>query len=78
MSKKKKSYLYIPAVAISLVILIFVLKLILNAPFRSGLPDITDLQGIPAPLSEQISEAFRKAHKKPSSDNIGALGMVYH
>jgi len=78
MSKKKKSYLYIPAVAISLVILIFVLKLILNAPFRSGLPDIPDLQGSPAPLSEQISEAFRKAHKKPSSDNLGRLGMVYH
>lgn len=78
MRNKRKSYLFIPIGAICLAILIFALKLILDTPFRSGLPDIPDLQGIHAPLSEQISEAFKKAHKKPSSDNIGSLGMVYH
>lgn len=78
MSGKNKRILIIAGGIIGLLAIMFVIKYIVDQPYRSKLPDIPDLQGNPAPLSEQIIKASSKAHRNPSAENIGNLGMIYH
>lgn len=78
MNKKAKRFLFITGGAICVAILVFALKLLLDLPYRFKLPEMPDLQGSPLPLIEQISKASEKAHKNPSSDNLGLLAMAYH
>lgn len=78
MNKKRKRFLYISGGAICLAISVFVLKLILESPYRTQLPAYPDFQTLSASLQEQISVAGNKAYRNPSADNLGMLGMVYH
>ena len=78
MNGKKKRILIIASGIICLAILILVINFVVDLPYRSKLPDVPDLQGSPAPLTEQILQASKKAHRNPSADNMGELGMIYH
>ena len=78
MNKKKKSILMVTGGIICLAIIVLILKFIIDLPYRSKLPDIPDLKGSSAPLTEQILSASIKAHRNPSADNMGKLGMIYH
>ena len=78
MDKKRKTVLYIAGGAIGLIIIVLGLKFILNSQFSSQIPEIPDSQILSQPVKEQISDALEKAHRKPSADNLGMLGMVYH
>jgi tetratricopeptide (TPR) repeat protein len=78
MIRKRRRILYIISSIVLLAALFLVLKIITDIPVRSELPDIPDLQGDPATLSEQIHSASKKAHLNPTADNLGMLGMVYH
>ena len=60
------------------VLLILVVKLLLDLPYRSNLPALPDLQLATDSLREQVKSASRKAYLNPSSDNMGMLGMIYH
>ena len=79
MNGKKKRILRIAGGGIfCLVVIAFIIKFVIDQPYRSKLPEIPDLQGNPASLSEQIIKASSKAHWNPSADNMGELGMIYH
>ena len=78
MNKKRKRILIFTASILCLVILFFFVKLLFDSPYKSKLPDLPDLSTGSIFLKEQISDADRKAHGKPSADNLGDLGMVYH
>jgi tetratricopeptide (TPR) repeat protein len=76
---KRRKYIFILTVSIiCIAVLITILKFASGYQYRSILPDLPDLQGSPAVLTDQITEASKKAHRNPSSDNLGRLGMVYH
>ncbi len=78
MIKKKKRILIVTGGIICIAILVFILKFVIDLPYRSKLPDIPDLSSSSALLTEQILSASLKAHRNPSADNMGELGMIYH
>src|SRR5674476_618680 len=71
MSGKKKRIITIAGGIICLAVLVLVINFVVDLPYRSKLPDVPDLKGSPAPLTEQILDASIKAHRNPSADNIG-------
>lgn len=78
MDKNRKAVLYIAGGAIGLIIIALLLKFIINSQYRSQIPEISDFNSLSQPVQEQISDALKKARRKPSADNLGMLGMVYH
>jgi tetratricopeptide (TPR) repeat protein len=73
----KKIYkILLASVAAALVLIL--LDLILRFQYRKGIPDLPELNNIPAQVKDQIKVASRKAHFNPSAYNLGILGMVYH
>jgi tetratricopeptide (TPR) repeat protein len=78
MDKNRKAVLYIAGGAIGLIIIALLLKFIINCQYRSQIPEISNFNSLSQPVQEQISDALKQAHRKPSADNLGMLGMVYH
>lgn len=78
MNKKRKIILYISGLAVCLAVSVFAVKFILDAPYRSKLPEYPDSGNISKTLKNQISDAGLKAYLNPTVDNLGELGMVYH
>lgn len=78
MNKKGKFSLYIAGAAIGLVMLFFVAKSLFTSPVSREIPKISDTTNLSKPVQEQISQAFKLAYRKPSAENLGMLGMVYH
>lgn len=75
----KKTILYIAAAIIALGVLGFSLgKVIVRNQCRSKIPVVSESEILTNPVKEQISEAIEIARKKPNSQNLGNLGMVYH
>ena len=60
-----------------MLIFLFV-KFLIDNGYRTQLPQPPDMQSLSIRLKEQLSDAFKKANHKPTSNNIGTLGMVYH
>jgi len=54
------------------------LRFIIPSQFLSRIPEIPDSVTLSQPVQEQISDALEEARRKPSADNLGMLGMVYH
>jgi len=59
-------------------VLIFVLRSIINNQYSSKIPELPESLSLSAPVKIQISDALVKAHRSPSAENLGMLGMVYH
>ncbi len=59
-------------------VLIFVLRSIINNQYSSKIPELPESLSLSVPVKMQISDALAKAHRFPSTENIGMLGMVYH
>ncbi len=78
MSKKRKSILYILVTVIGLIIIIFAAKFFIINPVSREIPKISENTNLSQPVKEQISEAFKKAYRNPTAENLGMLGMVYH
>ena len=78
MDKKGKSVLYILVGILGLLIIVFLGRFILNDKIINDIPEIPNISNLPKPVQEQITEAFLKAQHKPSAENLGILGMVYH
>ena len=74
MHKKRKTVLFI----IGGVILLLLVRVLLDIPYRSNIPPITDLQSVTDSLKIQLTTASKKAYRNPTADNLGMLGMVYH
>jgi tetratricopeptide (TPR) repeat protein len=77
MNNKRKLVIYI-AGAIGLILLILIIKFVFTSSSGSEIPEISNSQTLSIPVKEQISEAYKKARRKPTSENLGMLGMVYH
>jgi tetratricopeptide (TPR) repeat protein len=77
MDKKRKSVIF-SAGAIGLITLILALKFFFTSGSGSEIPEISNSQTLSIPVKEQIAEAYKKARRKPTSENLGMLGMVYH
>ena len=78
MDKKGKSVLYILVGLLGLLVIVFLGRFILNNQIKNEIPEIRNISNLAKPVQEQINEAFSKAKRKPSADNLGMLGMVYH
>jgi tetratricopeptide (TPR) repeat protein len=74
MYKKKKIVLVISGV----IVLIMLLKIILDTPYRKSIPALPDLTTLATSLQAQIKTASARAHRNPTAGNLGNLGMVYH
>jgi tetratricopeptide (TPR) repeat protein len=77
MYKNKKLAIYISG-AVILMLLILILKFFFTSGSGNEIPEISNSQTLSIPVKEQISEAYKKARRKPTSENLGMLGMVYH
>jgi tetratricopeptide (TPR) repeat protein len=78
MDKKRKLIVIIAGGAIVLIGSVFLARLISNNTYRSQIPDIPDSYSMSVAVKEQLSQAFKKAKRVPSADNLGMLGMAYH
>ena len=77
MDKNKKLAIYITGV-IGLTILILLVKFVFNSGSGNEIPEISNSQTLSVPVQQQITEAYKKAKRKPTTENLGMLGMVYH
>jgi tetratricopeptide (TPR) repeat protein len=78
MNKKRKSVLFLSVGIFGLTIIIFLFIYVINNQYRNEIPEIPDSSNLSKAVEEQISEAYKKTHRKPSAENLGELGMVYH
>jgi tetratricopeptide (TPR) repeat protein len=78
MNNKRKVILFIVAGIFALIAILFVLKTILYNQYSSKIPELSESHILSVAVRDQISEAFLKAHRSPTADNLGKLGMVYH
>lgn len=78
MNKKRKNVLFVVGVIIGLTLVIFLYIHIINNQYRNRIPEISNFSNLSLVVEKQISEAFKKAHRKPSAKNMGNLGMVFH
>lgn len=62
----------------AIILLLLIVKIIIDFPYRKNIPDITEKENISPILKDLIKTASRKAYINPSSHNLGILGMVYH
>jgi tetratricopeptide (TPR) repeat protein len=65
-------------VATSGIIIIMLVKLILDFPYISKIPDLPELETLSKPLRSQLKTAAFSAKINPTASNLGELGMVYH
>lgn len=77
MDKNRKPALYIGGV-LGLIIVILLVKFIFTDTVSREIPKISDTTILSTTVKEQISEAYKNARRKPSAENLGMLGMVYH
>lgn len=78
MNKKRKIALIIGGSVIGLTILLFLIYYITSNKYISRIPEIPDSSTISPAVEAQIADASKKARRKPSAENLGELGMVFH
>jgi tetratricopeptide (TPR) repeat protein len=78
MNKKRKRVLFLSGGIFGLTIIIFLFIYVINNQYLNEIPEIPDSSNLSKAIEDQISEATKKARRKPSSENLGELGMVYH
>ena len=78
MHTDKRKNLFFQGSIIGLIIILLLVRFFINNPYRRQIPDPPDLQNVSIPLREQITGINNKAKRKPTADNLGQLGMVYH
>jgi tetratricopeptide (TPR) repeat protein len=77
MNKAQKKILFTAGGFIILVSAIILYVTIHNTN-QSDIPEIGDSDNLSQAVKEQISDALKKARRKPSASNLGNLGMVYN
>ncbi len=77
MVKGRKTILF-AGVAVVLTVVFFLLKFIFVTQYSREIPELSESSQVSAAVKEQISEALTNARRKPTSNHLGKLGMVYH
>ena len=78
MNKPKKLAFYALSAVILLVAILLSIKFVNNNSYRNQIPALPDFTTVTAPVKEQLASANKKAFDRPTTDNIGLLGMAYH
>ena len=78
MEKRNKSLLYKAIGILGLVVFIFSGCLFNKNTVSSKIPKIQGTSNLSKPVLDQISMAYKTAYRKPTAENLGMLGMVYH
>lgn len=78
MNKKGKIVIITGVGVIGLAILLLLTSYIINNKYRSRIPKIPDSSSISTAVETQLADALKKARRKPSAENLGELGMVFH
>lgn len=78
MIKKRKIVIYVSSGIVVLAILAFLYNQVVNSQYKNSIPEYPGSTYPSAALEQQIQESIQKAHRKPSADNLGELGMIYH
>jgi len=78
MNNTRKKILFFVGGFIVLALIIFLYLNIFNNTSSNGIPEISDSTNLSLAVKEQISDAYKKARRKPSALNLGELGMAYH
>jgi tetratricopeptide (TPR) repeat protein len=78
MIHKRKNVLFIAGGVIGLTILFFLFLNGWNKNDNDEIPEISDNSTLSLVVEEQISDALKKARRKPNAQNVGELGMAYH
>jgi tetratricopeptide (TPR) repeat protein len=60
------------------IIIMILVKVILDFPYISKIPELPELETLSNPLRSQLKNAAFRAKINSTADNMGKLGMVYH
>jgi tetratricopeptide (TPR) repeat protein len=78
MSKKRKVVLFYAGGIVGLILMVFTFLVVQKNHYSSNIPDIAETQTLSVAVKEQLSDALALAHRFPSAENLGMLGMAYH
>jgi tetratricopeptide (TPR) repeat protein len=77
-TQSSKTGRILSVLVIGIAILVVAFLVLSKVNFSKRLPNPPDSKTLTAPIQEQIAEASEKARRKPTAENLGNLGMVYH
>lgn len=77
MNKKSKLFSISIIVVLGFVLFYFGIKIYSDNQYADKLPNIPDLEGASLSFKNYLIDATTKVKNKPSSNNLGELGMVY-
>jgi hypothetical protein len=78
MIKGRSAIAYTTGGIFILVIIVISVKVIIGNAYRKQIPPLPDLKSLSAPLKDQLMVSYKKTERKPTAENIGMMGMVYH
>jgi tetratricopeptide (TPR) repeat protein len=78
MNNARKKVLFVAGGFIGLTVAVLLYLNVVSNQNKKGIPEISDTSSLSLVVEEQISEAFKKARRKPTAKNLGELGLVYH
>lgn len=74
----RKIVLYTIGGGLVLLLFLYGIRAIISNTYSSDIPELPESLTISVSVKEQIAEALAMAHRSPSADHLGMLGMVYH
>lgn len=77
MNRKSKLFGISIVVVLGFVLFYFGIKIYNNNQYVTKLPNITDLEGTSSSFKNYLIDANVKVKNKPTSNNLGELGMIY-
>jgi tetratricopeptide (TPR) repeat protein len=75
-TNKRFVSIYVTLLAAALCIL--TIRFFINRSYVSQLPAMPGKNSMTNPVEEQINSALHKAKMRPTAENLGMLGMIYH
>ena len=78
MNNTRKKILFIVGGFIGLTLAVLLYLNVVSNQNKKGIPEISDTSNLSLVVQEQISDALKKARRKPTAQNVGELGMAYH
>ncbi len=78
MKLKRKSVFYLAGGALGLILILVLLRFALQGQYTNKIPEPPQSSTLSDAVRKQIAESSKDAKRKPSAENLGELGMVYH
>lgn len=75
--KQIKAIKIVCGLILVITVVLLSVRYIANRTYLDQLPEIPDQNSLSGPLSEQFSQADKKARRSPTAVNLGMLGMAY-